>query len=176
MEGLKHDTATAPDVAKPNQLKNFAELFDNFGDWYPYWRNVEARPNNPGREAGPPVWRTWMRLNDPPSHFDAALAAARIALWMDMGPWNAVVAAHPWPQPFHGPNLDLHVQFHQLAGDADWLLVEAEAPVAREGLIGTGLKLWDENGALVASGGSTLFCRRNPNYEDELRQAEARTK
>jgi len=78
-----------------------------------------------------------------------------------------------WPMRHLAPNLDLHVQFHRFAQDAEWLLIDAEAPVAREGLIGTTLKLWDESGALIASGGSTLFCRRNPNYEEDLRRMQA---
>lgn len=173
MEGFQHDTATAPNAPRPAALKNFAELYDDFSDWGPYWRNVEARPSVPERAAGPPVWRTWMRLNDPSAQYDAPLAAARIALWMDMGPFNAVCAAHPWPHRYQAPNLDLHIQFNRLAETSEWLLVDAEAPVAREGLIGTTLRLWDENGELVASGGSTLFCRRNPNYEEDLRRAQA---
>jgi acyl-CoA thioesterase II len=171
MDGVEHEASNAPDAPKPAALKSFAELFDNYDEWYPYWRNVEARPGKPIREPGPPVWRTWMRLNDPPARYDMSLAAARIALWMDMGPWNAAVAAHPWPLPYVAPNLDLHVQFHRFAEASEWLLIDAEAPVARDGLIGTTLQLWDENGELVASGGSTLFCRRNPNYEEQLRQA-----
>lgn len=173
MDGVEHEAAAAPDAPGPAALKSFAELFDNYPDWYPYWRNVEARPVKPSREPGPPVWRTWMRLNDAPPLFDMNLAAARIALWMDMGPWNAAVAAHAWPLRYVAPNLDLHVQFHRFAERSEWLLVDAEAPTAREGLIGTTLRLWDENGELVASGGSMLFCRRNPNYEEELRRLQS---
>jgi acyl-CoA thioesterase II len=173
LDGLKHDAADAPDVPKPAALKSFAELFDNYADWYPYWRSVEARPGDQTWAVGPPVWRTWMRFNDPPARYDIALAAARIVFWMDLGPWNAAVAAHPRPLTHLAPNLDLHVQFHRFAEASEWLLVDAEAPLARDGLIGTTLKLWDEDGALVASGGSTLFCRRNPNYEEEVRRLQA---
>jgi acyl-CoA thioesterase II len=173
MDGLEHEATRMPDVPKPAALKSFAELFDNYADWYPYWRSVEARPGKPNRDVGPPIWQTWMRLNDPPARYDMSLAAARIALWMDMGPWNAAVAAYPWPMQYVAPNLDLHIQFHRFAEASEWLLVDAEAPVARDGLIGTTLKLWNEDGELVASGGSTLFCRRNPNYEEELRRAQA---
>jgi acyl-CoA thioesterase II len=173
MDGLTHEHAPAPDVPKPAVLKSFAELFDNYPDWYPYWRSVEARPSNPCTEPGPPVWRSWMRLNEPPASYDTALAAARIAFWMDLGPWNAAVAAYSRPLTHLAPNLDLHVQFHRFAEASEWLLIDAEAPIARDGLIGTTLRLWDENGELVASGGSTLFCRRNPNYEEELRRLQA---
>lgn len=173
MDGLAHDVARPPDVPRPAALKNYAQLFENYDEWHPYWRSVEGRPSVTTQEAAPPVWRTWMRLNDPPERFNAMLAAARIALWMDLGPWSAAVAPHPWPRKYLAPNLDLHVQFHRLAEDADWLLVEAEAPLAREGLIGSTLRLWNEAGDLVASGGSMLFCRRNPNYEEELRKTQS---
>lgn len=172
MEGLEHEVARAPDVPRPQALKSYAELFENYGDWYPYWRSVQGRPEHPTWDAAPPLWRTWMRLVDPPERLDPILAAARAALWMDLGPWNAAAAPHPWPRRYLAPNLDLHVQFHRLAEDADWLLVAAEAPVAREGVIGTSLRLWTEAGELVASGGSMLFCRRNPNYEEELRKVQ----
>lgn len=175
MEGLEHEHATAPDVPKPAALKSFAEIFDNYDEWYPYWRNVEARPVFAGIDVGgPPIWRTWMRLNDPPPLYDMSLAAARITLWMDMGPWNAAIAGYPRPLPYMAPNLDLHVQFHRFAAQTEWLLVDAEAPIAHDGLIGTTLKLWNEDGELVASGGSTLFCRRNPNYEEDLRRMQGR--
>ncbi|MBC7770099.1 MAG: thioesterase family protein [Phycisphaerales bacterium] len=173
MPGLEHEAAEAPDVRKPAHLKSFAEIFDNYADWYPYWRSVEARPSLPDLPTGPPIWQTWMRLNDPPAQFDQALAAARIVLWMDLGPWNAAAAPHPWPRRYLGPNLDLHVQFHRFAETDEWLLVDAAAPVARDGVIGTTLRLWSEGGELVASGGSMLFCRRNPNYEEELKRAQS---
>lgn len=175
MEGLEHDVARAPEAAAPDQLKSFAELFDNYQEWYPYWRSVEGRPCHHSLEPSPPEWRTWMRLNDPPARYDAALAAARLVLWMDLGPWNAAAAPHAWPRKYLGPNLDLHVQFHRLAENANWLLIDAEAPLAREGIVGTNLRLWSENGELAASGGSMLFCRRNPHYEAEMKARQSST-
>lgn len=173
MAGLEHEHVPLFDFPKPAALKGFAELFSNYSEWYPYWRSVEARPTDPRINVlRPPRWTTWMRLNDSPSHYDLSLAAARMVLWVDLGPWNAATGPHGWPIPYLAPNLDLHVQFHRIAQQGEWLLVDCEAPVAREGLIGTTLRLWDENGVLVASGGSTLFCRRNPTYEEDLRRVQ----
>jgi acyl-CoA thioesterase len=46
--------------------------------------------------------------------------------------------------------------------DEEWLLCDAHAPVAREGIIGCRGHLWTESGRLLASGNATLFCRPNP--------------
>ena len=176
MSAFAHVDTAAPDVPGPAELKGFQELSDDYDQWYPYWRSVEARPllwSDDPPPPGPPIWRAWMRVNRPPAVFDAALAAARVALWADLGPWNAVCAAHEWPFRWLAPNLDLHVQFHGVAADAEWLLIDTHAPVAADGLVGTTIRIWTEDGRLVASAGSQLFARRNPGYEADLeRRAE----
>ena len=52
--------------------------------------------------------------------------------------------------------------FHDFAPAEEWLLCDAHAPVAREGVIGCRGHLWTPAGHLVASGNATLFCRPNP--------------
>ncbi|MEQ1819878.1 MAG: thioesterase family protein [Terricaulis sp.] len=172
MDGLEHDYAGTPVAPPPASLPSYADLFDNYSEWYPYWRSVEARPVNNTLEPAPPVWRTWMRFVDDPGTLDQELAAARTVFWMDLGPWNAAARPHAHPRPYLGPNLDLHVQFHSLAQTGAWMLIEAEAPLARAGLIGTTIRAFSEAGELAASGGSMLFCKRNPLYEEQLRQTK----
>ncbi len=53
-------------------------------------------------------------------------------------------------------------QFHGDASSSEWLLVDARAPVADGGLIGTTSTVWSADGRLVASGGAQLFCRPAP--------------
>ncbi|MBY0564976.1 MAG: thioesterase family protein [Hyphomonadaceae bacterium] len=170
MDGLEHDHAQPFTVPGPRELKSFAELYDNYASWYPYWRSVEARPV--GEEVSPsaPQWCTWLRLASPVAELEPVLAAARTVFWMDLGPWNAAARPHPHPRRYLGPNLDLHVQFHDLSRQDEWTLIESEAPLARDGLIGTTVRAISETGSLIASGGSMLFCRRNPLYEEQLRQ------
>ncbi len=62
-------------------------------------------------------------------------------------------------------SLDLSVQFHQFAPDAEWTLCDGLCPVARDGLGGCTGRLWTTDGRLVASGASHLLCRPNPTYE-----------
>jgi acyl-CoA thioesterase-2 len=161
MAGLAHEHAIAPDVAPPHALKSYAEVADNYADWYPFWRSVEGRPVD-GAEPRPPTWHTWMRLLATPRPLDPVTEAGRLLLWLDMMMWNAADAPHPWPPPYLAPNLDLSASFHELAPGEEWLLCDAHAPVAREGIIGCRGHLWTQAGRLLASANATLFCRPNP--------------
>lgn len=60
------------------------------------------------------------------------------------------------------PSLDVTARFRGPAADAEWLLVDAGAPVAGDGLIGGEAQVWTAGGRLVASGGSQLHCRPVP--------------
>jgi acyl-CoA thioesterase len=174
MEGLAHDHVAPFTTAPPAGLRSYAEIYDNYAQWYPYWRSVEARPaTEEPLDAAPPHWSTWLKFVTPCATLDPVLAAARTAFWMDLGPWNAAARPHPHPRRFLGPNVDLHVQFHRLPREGAWTLVEADAPLAREGLIGTTMRAFSEAGDLIASGGSMLFCKHNPQYEEQLKQLRA---
>lgn len=71
--------------------------------------------------------------------------------------------AHPQDGlPWIAPSFDLAARFHRAPPYGEWLLVEASADVADEGLIGFHNRVWDERGRLVASGGGQLLCRRVP--------------
>ena len=161
MSGLEHEHVARPEVPQPDALKSFSELADNYADWYPFWRSADGRPVQ-GEEPHPPHWHAWMRLPDTQRPLDPVTEAGRMLLWMDMMMWNAADAPHPWPPPYLAPNLDLSASFHDFAPAEEWLLCDAHAPVARDGVIGCHGHLWTPDGRLVASGNATLFCRPNP--------------
>jgi len=169
LEGLEHVEARAPVVPAPEALRSFAELAEDYGAWYPFWRHVEGRPVRWSREPGPARWHTWMRLASP-APADPVLDAARAVLWADLIPWNAAASRHAWPRRWIAPNLDLTVQFHGASAGEDWILCDGESPVAAAGLVGTAGRLWTRDGRLVASGSAQLFCVPNPRYEEELAQ------
>lgn len=60
------------------------------------------------------------------------------------------------PAPFIAPTLDLTVWFHE-PRNRDWLFADSVAPVAGDGLIHGGVRLWSEDGRILASGGSQLL-------------------
>jgi acyl-CoA thioesterase-2 len=170
MLGLEHDHAAMPDVPPASALRSYAELADDFADWFPVWhRAIDGRPVGWHDEPQPPVWRAWMRLLRPVPPADPFLDAARSLMWMDLMMWNAALQPHlPWPVAYVAPNLDVSAIFHAGAAEDEWLLCDSDAPVARGGIVGCSGRVWSPAGRLVASGSSCLFCRPNPRYEQDL--------
>jgi len=167
LSGFDHAIHAAPAVPRPADLAPFHELTDDYDAWYPIWRSMEGRPVAWRNEPGEPISQTWLRFND--TKVDGREAdAVRQLFWMDFPGWNATISAHAWPFRYIAPNLDLTVQFHDFAPDADWMLADGVAPVAGHGIVCTQSRIWTEDGRLVASGSSSHIFRPNPNYEQEL--------
>ncbi len=164
MDGLEHEHARMPEVPRAEELASYADLAEDYDQWFPVWRAIDGRPVLWLDEPSPPVWHTWMRLFDTPKLTDPFLEAARQAMWMDLMMWNAAAAPHtpPWPPAYMAPNLDLSVVFHAGAPDDEWLLCDSHAPVGRHGLVGCTGRVWSPSGRLLASGTSTLLCRPVP--------------
>jgi acyl-CoA thioesterase len=172
LAGYAHDFAKAPEVARPAGLRGYQELAGAaYAEWYPIWRSIEGRPLVWNQPPGEPVWRTWLRFTDT-AISDAAADALRQLFWLDFPGWNATIAAHAWPFPYLTPNLDLTVQFHAFAPDAEWILADGAVPLAKDGLVGCSARLWTEDGRLLATGTSKHLCRPNPRYAEELARAK----
>lgn len=169
-EGLAHDFAPPPDVAPPDRLRSFEELLagiEEAGPRHRFWDNLEGRPVDWVRPAdwrpGAPRLRCWYRYKPTARFDDPFLEAARALILVDTLSWPAACRAHrPEDNPWMAPSLDLAARFHRVPPYGEWLLAEATADVAAEGLIGFHNRVWDERGRLVASGGGQLLCRRAP--------------
>lgn len=166
-EGLQHDVTRMPALPAPETLQSYEELQPEGYPWFPFWRNLETREI--GRRAdhsqpGPPVWRAWMRYRPVATFADPFVDAARAVVLLDTMSWPAATQAHTFPTPYVAPSMDVSVQFHQSAPDSEWLLCDTLAPIANGGLIGTQAQVWADDGRLLASGTSQLFCRPNPMY------------
>ena len=171
LSGFAHDFASAPEIAKPAALRSYGELAgDEYAQWYPIWRSIEGRPLAWRQPPGEPEWRTWLRFTDTEVP-DRAADALRQLFWLDFPGWNATIAAHAWPFRYLTPNLDLTVQFHAFAPEAEWILADGVVPLAQDGLIGCSARLWTEGGRLLATGTSKHLCRLNPGYEEEVSRA-----
>lgn len=159
VSGLTHDVTTMPSVPGPHDLRSFDELQPEGYPWYPFWRNVEVRPTEwrEERPDGPPEWRAWLRYRPTATFEDPFLEAGRSLLYLDTMMWPAAHAAHR-DTAHVAPSIDLTTHFHR-APASEWLLCDAHAPVAEGGLIGCRSRVWGEDGLLVASGTSQLFCR-----------------
>ena len=172
LTGFTHDFAVAPELAKPGALRSYGELAgEEYAQWYPIWRSIEGRPLRWREPPGRPEWQTWLRFTET-AFPDRAADVLRHLFWLDFPGWNATTAAHAWPFRFLAPNLDLTVQFHAFAPEAEWLLVDGVVPLARDGVLGCTARLWTEDGRLLATGTSKHICRTNPGYEQELARAK----
>ena len=175
--GMEHDAATPPDVPSPHDLKGIHELdpASNDGGGFSFGRNFEHRPVDwvpfeewAQREVLEPKVEQWMRYRPQPTFTDAPYVdAARSVILLDTYQWPAATRAYrPGTLGFQAPSLDLSVSFHELDPSSDWLLVRADAPVARDGLVGGRAEIWSESGRLLASGGQQMLCRPMPRRMD----------
>jgi acyl-CoA thioesterase len=160
--GLVHDIADAPNVVShDHNLMDAEELRRPEHGRHAFWENFERRVLQPSawaipRPEAPPCWREWVRYKDQGEREDPFLAAGRLAVLIDTMCWPAAWLAHPEGR-YIAPSLDLSVWFHR-PQRGDWLLVDAEAPLAADGLIHGRGALWSEDRKLLASGGSQLLC------------------
>lgn len=169
LAGLAHDDAAAPAAPPPEQLRPIEALVPAAAraQRHRFWDNLEARPVGDWvpwdqRRPGPPQWLEWYRFR-PRAVFDEPfLDAARQLLLIDTLTWPAACQPHVPQEGYIAPSLDVSVQFHRGAPEAEWLLCEARAPVAAHGLIGGQARIWSPAGALLASGGGQLLCRPLP--------------
>jgi acyl-CoA thioesterase-2 len=169
LNGLEHDVAPMPAVPGPEKLKPIEELVAaEDRKSYRFWENLESRPIDwvhwRERQPGPPEWREWYRFRPRATCEDPFADAARSLLLVDTMVWPACCRAYPAEDGpgYVAPSLDVSVQFHRAAPQSEWLLVEAVAPVATQGLVGGRARVWSTDGQLLASGGSQLLCRPVP--------------
>jgi acyl-CoA thioesterase II len=167
--GLEHDVTRMPDVPPPSLLRPIHELLspEDLAQRHRFWVNFESKPIDfvhwSERTPSAPVWREWYRFTPRATCDDPFADAARSLLLIDTMGWPAACRAHPRDSGYIAPSIDVTVQFHRPAPASEWLLVDAEAPVATDGLIGGQARIWSVDGRLVASGGSQLLCRPVPS-------------
>ena len=173
MSGLEHDVTQFPDVPLPEELKTFEELQPSEGPNH-YWSNFDGKPIEwiPPEEWPPPPpvapqVLQWMRYNPVALYSDDPwIDACRAVILLDTHQWPAAHRPHihrgPDEPAFIAPNMDQSIHFHQLAPKSEWLLIDAQGPIATGGLMGCESRVWSEDRRLVASASSNLMCREVP--------------
>jgi acyl-CoA thioesterase-2 len=167
LDGLVHDTSSAPSVPSPGDLLPIEALLPpDAQPPHAFWGNLERRPVDwvePERRVPTdPIALGWFRFRPQARFQDPFLDAARSLILLDTMSWPAVRSAYVEPPAFIAPSLDVSVQFHALAPESDWLLCETTAELARDGLIGYRSRVWSESRQLLASGAGQLLCRPAP--------------
>lgn len=168
VEGLEHNAAPMPDVARPEALPSVEELMadQERGPYQAFWSNFEERPLSwlprsewESREASEPSLRSWFRYVPSDTFDDPFVDAGRSLLLIDTMGWPAAVRAYTSDLPFYAPSLDVTARFHAVAPESPWLFVECSSPVARDGLVASAASVWSADGRLLASGGQQMLCR-----------------
>jgi acyl-CoA thioesterase-2 len=167
LDGLAHDTSSAPPVPSPEDLPPIEKLLSPTDmSPHPFWGNLERRPIDwmPPQQRVPtdPIVRCWYRFRPRARFEDPFLDAARSLILLDTMSWPAVRAAYVEQPAYMAPSIDVSVQFHALAQESEWLLCETSAEIAREGLIGYRSRVWSTDRHLLASGAGQLLCRPAP--------------
>jgi len=146
-----------PDVAPPEDLAPPPEGTAGMR----FWENFDLRiasAESPGHPE-PRGARTerWLRFRDFGLTADPFLAQARALLLIDTMQFPAHWSRRAAPLDYLAPSLDVSVWFHADSGSDDWLLVEAAAPWAGDGLIYGEGRVWARDGRLIASGASNML-------------------
>ncbi len=166
LPGLEHQVETRPiDDMRPDGLPNTATLMaGQGGPPHPFWNNLEQRPLDwiedwDNRPPSDPTNQCWFRFVEGETHDDPWLDACRSLVVLDLGGWGAATHPHVGVLDHFAPTIEVSCRFLGSTHDDAWLLSEARAPVARDGLVAHTGEIWTSDGRLVATGGSTLLCR-----------------
>jgi len=168
LEGLEHDSVTAPQAPPPGELPTWSELQPDQKPNFSFWLNFDAKPVDPvlpwpPDKALPPQVSQWFRYAPRATFEDPFVDAARSLILLDTQQWPAACRPHAHATPgYVAPTIDLSVNFHRLRPEEPWLLCVAEAPLAHAGLIGGRASVFAQDGSLLASGGGHLLCRSVP--------------
>lgn len=170
LDGLEHVDATPPEVPDQHELQTIEELAGGEAPPYRFWSNLDYKPLRwiPAEEweqrpAGAAESQAWLRFHPTATYSDPIVDAGRVLIAVDTFQWPAAVHAHAGGSLQHiAPSLDLACSFHHLRPGDEWLLIDAHSPVAADGLVGGQASIWGQDGALLASGGQQMLCRRLP--------------
>jgi acyl-CoA thioesterase len=176
LDGLSCDAGPPPGVPAPAALASTDELLsgEERQPTFPFWANLEHRPTTwipPEARAvapgGAPELTSWLRFRPQATFADPFVDAARLVILLDTFPWPAATRAHPADRlTYIAPSLDVGVILHRLEPSSEWLLVQATAPAAADGLVGGRAQVWSQSGALLASATQQMLCRPVPADAD----------
>jgi acyl-CoA thioesterase len=169
LTGPAHDAAPMPVVAPPGELQELDTLLPpGYQRPFASWRKgAEERTltydfASCRRPFGEPRILSWFRFRPVPMFDDPFADAGRSLMLIDTMPFPASSAAYQELPPYFAQSLDLTVHFHQVVPGQEWLLCEATAPIAGEGLMSGRTRIWGQDGALLASGSQQLILGKLP--------------
>lgn len=165
LPGLEHQTGEKPTAPDPDELPNMATLMAGRDEVpHAFWSNVEQRPLGwiedwDNREIQEPATSCWLQFVPTSTYDDPWIDAGRPLILIDLDAWSASSRAHVGELDFYAPTIDVTARFVGSTTRESWLLSEAAAPAAGNGIVAATGKIWTRDRKLVAIGGSTLLSR-----------------
>jgi acyl-CoA thioesterase II len=163
-DGARKLERKMPDVPHHASLKSWDELRpeQSSAPHNSFWDNLEAKPVTyfgPGHRHNPrgSLEQQWLRYRDFAATGDPFLDFARALILIDTLQWPAFSRGLKEPPDYIAPSLNVTAWFHALPGAAEWLLIDARADFAGQGLIHGNVHVWADDGRLIASGGSNML-------------------
>jgi acyl-CoA thioesterase II len=157
--GHEQAPPSPPEVPSPDDLSPYEQSSEPGRGRFAFWENVERRPIDLSAPAGssPAPLREWTRFRPSACFEDPFVDAARSLILLDTYGFPASYRRHrSWD--YLAPNLDTSAWFHHASPDCEWLLVDHESLLAEDGLIAVDGRVWDVDGALLATGAAQLCC------------------
>lgn len=159
--GYAHQHPSMPDVPPPEKVDAYEYVPASGRPAFRFWENVERRRIVAEEEDRSPVVREWTRFRPKACFEDPFLDAARSLILLDTFGFPAAHQRYrSWD--YLAPNLDTSLWLHRFNPACEWLLVDHECTVAADGLMGVSGRIWDTEGALLATGAAQLCCIENP--------------
>jgi acyl-CoA thioesterase II len=169
LTGPTHDAAPMPSVTPPEELRELDTLLPpGYTRPFASWRKgMEERTlsfdfSTCRRPIGEPRILSWFRFRPVATFDDPFVDAVRSLLLIDTMPFPAASPAYQELPPYVAQSLDLTVHIHRVVPGQEWLLCEATAPIAGDGIMSGRTRIWGQDGALLASGSQQLIFSKLP--------------
>ncbi|MDB5431835.1 MAG: Acyl-CoA thioesterase-like protein [Caulobacter sp.] len=159
-DGPEAAEAVMPAVPKPDDLKPIEHYLGTETPRHGFWQNFDSRPvqffaagEHDPRGALHEQWYRYRGFEPVDPFVDAARAVILVDTLLWPSHWRS---RDPIPD-YIAPSLDLSVWFHDAPNGAEWLMADAHADQAHAGLIGGLVRVWSEDGRLLARGGGQML-------------------
>jgi acyl-CoA thioesterase len=152
-----------PDVPQPSALRPVEDFLSPDAPPHPFWKNFDAKhvdfiPWQDGHfDRRGSVTEQWLRFRGFDAGGDPFVDCGRTVLLIDQMPWPAFHRGLEIKPDYIAPTLDLTVWFHDMPGPDGWLFCDCRSDVAVNGLIHGRVRIWSEDGRILATGGSNLL-------------------
>lgn len=169
LTGPAHDAAPMPSVTPPEEMQELDTLLPpGFTRPFASWRKgAEERTlsydlSRCRRPFGEPRILSWFRFRPVATFDDPFVDCGRFLLLIDTLPFPAASAAYQELPPYFAQSLDLTVHFHRMMPGQEWVLCEATAPIAGDGIMSGRTRIWGRDGTLLASGSQQMILGKLP--------------